>query len=74
MELLELEEKREMSREEAAVLLHEIADSLARHNGLQLLKGGVKLQIRVPAQVAFEFEVEVSDKEGESSLELEISW
>jgi amphi-Trp domain-containing protein len=74
MELLDIEEKREMSREEAAALLHEIADSLARHNGLQLMKNGVKLQIKVPAKVEFEFEVEVKDKVGKSSLELEISW
>ena len=35
MDLLEISEKRNLSREEAAKLLHRIADSLERHNELQ---------------------------------------
>ena len=72
MDLLEITEKRSMSREAAAMLLHELADSLARHNGVDFLQNGVKLQVRVPDQVEVEVEVEIETDE--SSLEIEISW
>ena len=37
MDLIDITEKRSMKREEAAKRLHELADSLARHNALFLL-------------------------------------
>ncbi|MAT94860.1 MAG: amphi-Trp domain-containing protein [Halioglobus sp.] len=61
-----------MSREQAAGLLRELADSLARHNGVDLMQGGMKVQVRVPDRVEVEFEVELKKKK--SSLEIEISW
>lgn len=72
MDLLEISEKRSMSREAAAMLLHELADSLGRHNGVDFLQNGVKLKVRVPDQVEVEVEVEIESDE--SSLEIEISW
>ncbi len=72
MELIEIKEKRKVGREEAAKLLHELADSLARHNGLDLLREGIKLHIDVPKEVSFEIEVEMETDE--SSIEIEISW
>jgi amphi-Trp domain-containing protein len=72
MELLEISEKRRVGREEAARLLHELADSLARHNGLDLMREGKKLRIDVPGEVSFELEVEMESDE--SSIEIEISW
>lgn len=72
MELLEISEKRTMGREEAARLLHELADSLARHNAVDFQRNGIKVQVRVPDQVAVELEVEIESDE--SSIELEISW
>ena len=72
MELIELSDKRKMGREEAAKLLHELADSLARHNGLDLMREGIKLRIDVPSEVNFELEVEIESDE--SSIEIEISW
>jgi len=72
MELIELSEKRTIVREEAAKLLHELADSLARHNGLELMREGIKLRIDVPNEVNFELEVEIESDE--SSIEIEISW
>ena len=72
MDLLEISEERTMSREDAARLLHDLADSLARHNGVDLVKNGTKLNIKVPDEVNVEFEVEIEDKE--SSIEIEISW
>jgi amphi-Trp domain-containing protein len=72
MELIELSEKRTMVREEVAKLLHELADSLARNNGLDLMREGIKLRIDVPREVNFELEVEIESDE--SSIEIEISW
>jgi len=72
MDLMEISEKRKMSREEAAGLLREIADSLARHNDLEFMREGIKIRINVPNQVEVELELEVESDE--SSLEIEISW
>jgi len=72
MDLLEIEEKREMRREEAAKLLHRIADSLARQNNLQFAREGLKFVVDVPDQVEVELELEIGD-DG-NSLEIEINW
>lgn len=72
MELLEISEKRKMSREDAAKLLNEIADSLARHNKLEFMREGKKLRIDVADQVEIELELEV-ETDG-ASLEIEIKW
>ena len=70
MDLMEFSEKRKMGREEAAQLLHKLADSLARHNGVDFTQKGVN--VKVPDEVTVEFEVEI--KSDESSIEVEISW
>ena len=72
MDLLEIEEKREMRREEAAKLLHRIADSLARQNNLHFVREGLKFVVDVPDQVEVELELEIGD-DG-NSLEIEINW
>ena len=72
MDLMEISEKRKMKREEAAQLLRDLADSLARHNGVDFTQEGVKVQVRVPDDVTVEFEVELETEE--SSIEVEISW
>ena len=72
MDLLEITEKHRLRREEAARLLHEIADSLARHNGLDLQREGKKIRVNVPDRVALEVEVEIDSDE--SSIEIEITW
>jgi amphi-Trp domain-containing protein len=72
MDLLEISEKRKMSREQAAKLLHEIADSLGRHNSLNFMREGIKFHIDVPDQVEVEIELEVESDE--SSIEIEINW
>jgi amphi-Trp domain-containing protein len=72
MDLMEFSEKRTMGREEAAQLLHQLADSLARHNGVDFMQEGVKVNIKVPNEVTVEFEVEIESDE--SSIEIEISW
>lgn len=72
MELIEISEERKMRREEAAQLLHAIADSLARHNAVDFTQGGIKLNVKVPDEVTVELEVEIESDE--SSIEIEISW
>ncbi len=71
-ELLEIENERNLSREEAAAWLQELAKQLARNNQLQFRQEGLKYTVRVPAEVTMEVEVEI--EEGESKLEIEISW
>ena len=72
MELLDISEKRNMTREEAAKLLHQLADSLARQNAVDFTRNGIKVHVRVPDEVDVEFEVEIETDE--SSIEVEISW
>ncbi len=71
-ELLEIENERTLSREEAAAWLEELARQLARSNSLQLRNDGLKYTVKVPGQVTMEVEVEIGD-DG-SKLEIEISW
>ncbi len=71
-ELIEVEEKAVMSREEAAALLRRIADQLARHNDLEWSQGGLRITAKVPDQVEVEVEIEITSEGGE--LEIELSW
>ncbi|MDX1732875.1 MAG: amphi-Trp domain-containing protein [Halioglobus sp.] len=72
MDLLEISETHNMTREAAAKLLHELADSLERHNEVEFLRNGIKINVDVAPRVEVEVELEVED-DG-SSLEIEISW
>ena len=72
MDLIDISEKRKMSREAAAKLLHDIADSLERHNKLDFERNGIKVNVNVADQVEVEVELEVESDE--SSLEIEINW
>ncbi len=72
MDLMEISRKQKMGREAAAALLRELADSLARHNALDLMEEGRKVHVKVPDEVTVEFELEI-ESDG-SSLEIEISW
>lgn len=72
MELVEITEKHALRREEAANLLRQIADALSRHNGVDFLRGGKKLHVRVPDEVTVEVEVEIESDE--SGIEIEINW
>ena len=74
MDLLEIEEKHEMRREEAAKLLHRIADSLAHQNNLQFVREGLKFVVDVPDQVELELELELEIGDDGNSLEIEINW
>ncbi len=72
MDILEIKDKQRLSREDAAKLLHQIADSLARHNALQFSQDGKSVQVKVADQVELEVELEVESDE--TSLEIELKW
>ncbi len=72
MDLLEISEKRKLPREEAARLLVELADSLARHNAVDFMRDGKKVHVKVPDEITVEIELEIESDE--SSLEIELSW
>ena len=66
MELVELKEKTELSREDAAQRLHDIADELASGNDVRFERDGLKFIARVPDEVELKIEFELED-EGPSS-------
>ncbi len=71
-DLIELKEKTQVSREEAAGRLREIADQLARHNNLEFERGGMTIKAKVPDQVNLKLEFEIS--EDETEMEIELTW
>ena len=72
MEILEIEQKQTLRREEVAERLRELADALARHNDVEFDRGGVHFRLKVPDEVRVKVELEVEDDETE--LEIELSW
>jgi amphi-Trp domain-containing protein len=72
VEILEIEQKETLKREEAAKRLHAIADMLARNNDVEFERDGVKIKVHVPDEVhlKIEFEVETDERE----LEIELTW
>jgi len=71
VDLVEYEEKKHLSREDAAAVLREIVDSLARHNDLTFTREGLRYVVDVADMVDLEVEIEIGD---ENSLEIEIKW
>ena len=72
MDLLEIDETRHLSREEAAARLRSLADALARNNTVEFERTGGRITVRVPDEVDLKIEVEVGDDESE--LEIELTW
>ena len=71
-ELIDLETTEDVSREEAAAILHKLADDLARHNDLELVRDGLQFRVKVPDTVTVELEIEIGTDGGE--IEVEIRW
>ena len=71
MDLFDTDEVARMTRERAAARLHDLADALARHNSVELVKGGQRITVRVPDEVTLKVEVELGD---ENELEVELTW
>ena len=72
MELLEIEQKQTLQREEVARRLHALADALARHNDVEFDRNGMHFKLKVPDEVRVKVELEVENDEVE--LEIELHW
>ncbi len=72
MEIIEIEQKETLGREEAAAKLHTLADMLARSNALEFERGGVRFKVHVADEVELKLELEVETDERE--LEIELKW
>ena len=72
MDLVEISQKEQVSREEAAKRLRELADMLARHNDVEFDRNGVHMKVHVPDEVQLKVEFEIEDDGSE--LEIELTW
>lgn len=72
MQIMEIEQKETLRREEVAKRLHALADMLARNNDLEFERGGMKITVDVPDEVHLKVELEVETDERE--LEIELTW
>lgn len=72
MDIIEIERKETLGREEAAAKLRTIADMLSRSNALEFEQGGARIKVHVPDEVHMKVELEVESDERE--LEIELKW
>ena len=72
MDILEIEKKETMSREEAAARLRAFADKLARNNDIEFERGDTHMRVHVPDQIQVKVELELETDERE--LEIELTW
>mgnify|MGYP003558345973 FL=1 len=72
MDLLELEHSRRLRREEAAAWLHQLADSLERHNDVEFVRDGLRYRVIVADEIQLDVELEV-ENDG-AKLEIELRW
>ena len=72
MDLIDVTDEQQMSREAAAARLRALADELARHNEVPFTREGVRYSVRVPDQVTFKLEIELG--EDGSEIEVELTW
>ena len=71
-DILKIESKETLSREQAAARLHAIADGLASHNDVELDWDGKHIKVHVADEVRLELEIEVGEEETE--FEIELKW
>jgi amphi-Trp domain-containing protein len=72
MDILEIEQKETVSREEAAARLKAFAEMLSRNNDLEFERGGMNIKVHVPDEVQLKVELELETDERE--LEIELTW
>ncbi|ARE76058.1 amphi-Trp domain-containing protein [Streptomyces sp. NPDC059558] len=72
MKDLKFEQKRSLSRLEAADQLSALAEALRHGGNAELELGPGKMSLRVPDELRTEIEVEVGD--GEIEMEIELKW
>jgi amphi-Trp domain-containing protein len=72
MDIVQIEQKERVSREEVAARLRKLADMLARHNDIEFQRGELSFTVHVPDEVDLKVELEVGTDERE--LEIELTW
>jgi amphi-Trp domain-containing protein len=72
MKLIELKDKTQLSREQAAARLHAIADELASGNDVVIERDDMRFVAHVPDHVHLKVEFEIEDDGTE--LEIELTW
>lgn len=72
MDIVKIEKKQVLSREDAAQQLRAIADELASGNGILMERDGLRVTVTVPDEVTLELEVEIEHDERE--FEITLSW
>jgi amphi-Trp domain-containing protein len=72
MDILEIETKETLRREEAADRLRAIADALSRQNDIEFERDGMRFNVHVADEVQLKVELEVESDERE--LEIELKW
>jgi amphi-Trp domain-containing protein len=72
VDILEIETKETLKREEAAERLRAIADMLSRQNSIEFERDGMRITAHVADEVELKVELEVETDERE--LEIELKW
>ncbi len=72
MDILEIEQKETVTREEAAARLKSFAEMLSKNNDLEFERGGMQIKVHVPDEVQLKVELELETDERE--LEIELTW
>ena len=72
MDILEIEQKETLSREDAAARLKAFAEKLAQNNDIEFERGGMQIKVHVPDEVHLKVELELETDESE--LEIELTW
>ena len=70
MDLLEMQSRERVSREDAARRLHVLADHLAQHNDVEFERDGLRFRVHVPDEVQLKLEFEIEDDSSELEIEL----
>jgi amphi-Trp domain-containing protein len=72
MELLETTTEERLRREAVADRLRALADQLSRHNEVRFSREGLDYTLRVPDEVTYKLEIEITDDSAE--IEVELQW
>jgi amphi-Trp domain-containing protein len=72
VEILKIEQKERLRREDAAARLRALADMLARHNQLEFERGDTRFTVHIPDELQLKLELEIETDERE--LEIELKW
>jgi amphi-Trp domain-containing protein len=72
VDILEIEQKETLPREEAAARLKAFAEKLAQNNDIEFERGGMHIKVHVPDEVRLKVELELETDERE--LEIELTW